>query len=75
MVSIWDFLQNESNRAVLGWIGGGIVIVIGGLWAVFRFFLSKKVKKKGTPAPTVTATHGGIAAGRDIRDNQIDVRG
>jgi hypothetical protein len=58
---VWDVLRDPDNRAVLGWIAGGI---FGGGWVVFKFFISKK--------PTVSASNGGVAAGRDIRDNNIN---
>jgi hypothetical protein len=73
LASIWAFLQDGSNQAVLGWIGGGAVVVVGGIWAVFKFFVAET--KKSPPAPTVSATNGGVAAGRDIRDSKIDTRG
>jgi hypothetical protein len=72
LASIWAFLQDASNRSVLGWIAGGVVVVAGGIWAVFKFFVAEK---KSPPAPTVSATNGGVAAGRDIRDSKIDTRG
>ncbi len=68
LASIWAYLQDENNRAMLGWIGSGIVAVVGGLWAVFKFLK----KKKSAPAPTVSASGGGVAAGRDIRGSKID---
>jgi hypothetical protein len=61
MDAIWSFLQDADNRALLGWIGGGIVVVVAGLWAAFTFFTSKKKPL----TPTVSANHGSIAAGRD----------
>jgi len=66
LANILAFLQDPGNRAVLGWIGGGIVVVIGGLWAAFKFFFKK---------PTVSASNGGVAAGRDICDTAINTRG
>jgi hypothetical protein len=39
---IWSFLQDENNRAVLTWIGGGIAVVIGAVWAVLKFFFAQK---------------------------------
>jgi hypothetical protein len=72
---VWSFLTDEHNRTVLAWIGSGVVVVAGGVWAVFKFVLSKRTSKKSAPTPTVSATHGGIAAGRDIRDSKIDTRG
>jgi hypothetical protein len=71
--SIWDFLKDGSNQAVLSWIGGGIVVVAGGLWAVLKFFFPKE-KDKSPPPPSVHSDHGSFAAGRDIRNNTIDKR-
>lgn len=34
MGSVWTFLRKPSNRLVLGWLGGGVVIVVAGIWAV-----------------------------------------
>ena len=36
---VWRFLSKDKNRAVLGWVGGGVVIVIGALWAAFVYFM------------------------------------
>jgi hypothetical protein len=62
LTKLWDFLQHDANRSVLAWLGGGLVIVLGGVWAVVKF-LSRK--------PQVSADRGGIAAGRDISGNTI----
>jgi hypothetical protein len=74
LANIWSFLQDENTRAILAWIGGGVVVLLGGLWTVFKFIFSKR-KGERAPAPSVTASHGGVAAGRDIRDNKIDALG
>lgn len=71
---LWDFLVDPTNRTVLGWIGGGIVVVLGGIWAVAKFLLSRK-RKENAPAPRVSATQGGVSAGGDIRNSKIDTRG
>ena len=73
---IWSFLRDESNRAVFAWAGGGIVVLAGGIWAVLKFFLERDKSEAGSksepPAtPTVTASHGGVAAGHDIKGNEI----
>jgi hypothetical protein len=31
----WRWLRNAGNRTVLGWLGGGLVVLAGGLWIVF----------------------------------------
>ena len=72
--SIWAFVQDPGNCAVLSWVGGGIVVVIGGLWAAFQFFASKE-KPKAQLGSSVSASNGGVAAGRDIRDTTINTRG
>ena len=74
LTNLWKFLQDENNRALLAWVGSGIVIVLSGGWAVFRFFTSKK-KQRHSPSTITKATRGGVAAGRDIRDSRIDIRG
>ncbi len=35
--AIWAFLRDPGNQAVLGWIGGGIVVVAGGVWGSSSF--------------------------------------
>jgi hypothetical protein len=74
MSEIWTFLTQPENRETLSWLGGGLVVVCGGLWAALKFFL---VRRGGGPAdaggaaPGVSARHGGIAGGRDVKiDNR-----
>jgi hypothetical protein len=71
MHDFWTFLQNENNRIVLAWLGGGLVALAGALWTVFKF-VSRKDTDKHQHTPTVSATHGSVAVGRDIRDSKID---
>jgi hypothetical protein len=75
LATLWGFLQDESNRTVLTWIGGGIVVVAGGCWTIIRFLISKKEKGERAAVPHVTASQGAVAAGGDIRDSRIDTRG
>ena len=63
MDELWAILSDPSNRATLSWLGGGVVVFAGGVWAVFKFF--RKTGGERAPSITVTADHGGIAAGRD----------
>jgi hypothetical protein len=62
------FLRDESNRALLGWIGGGLVVLATGLWAVFTFYVDHS--KPPPPATTIVEQKGtGIASGRDTNIN------
>jgi hypothetical protein len=36
--AFWSLLKAPSNRDVITWIGGGFVVVIGGVWAVVKYF-------------------------------------
>ena len=67
MTDVWSFLADDSNRAVLAWLGGGLVIVAGGAWSVFKYFVRVD---RGRDAPahvdTVRAVRGSVAAGRDV---------
>ena len=76
MSHIWSFLTQPENREVLSWLGGGLVVVCGGLWAVLRFFIGRRgsATSEASEPPSesrVSASHGGIAGGRDVRiDNR-----
>jgi hypothetical protein len=65
----WAFFQNPDNRVVLGWIGGAVVVVAGAFWTVFKFFYTKS--DKPASSPTVSASNGGVAAGRDMQNTRI----
>jgi hypothetical protein len=71
IANLWSFLQDADNRTVLGWLGGGSVVVVGACWAAFKFLFQKEAVKP-PQAPTVSATCGSVAAGRDIRESKID---
>src|SRR5258708_183155 len=61
--TMWAWLGDSSNRSVLTWIGGGLVVVAGGIWAVVKFFAKGGDDKRATPG--VSADRGGVAVGRD----------
>ena len=51
-------LKDPEKRAVLSWLGGGAIVVAGGLWAVFTFYVEHRDahdKKGGT---TITVGQG-----------------
>jgi hypothetical protein len=64
MDKIWAFIGDPSNRDVLTWIGGGVVVLVGGLWAVLKFLVKKS---DGNTARTAVTASGdrSVASGRD----------
>lgn len=70
LTKIWEFLADENNRSLLGWIGGGLVVVVGALWAVFIQYTRKP--ERDSVVPSASADHGGVAVGRDLRDSEVN---
>ena len=66
-----DFLKDETSRSILTWLGTGVATVVGAIWAVYKF---RSSKAKLNTKPSVSATNGSFSAGRDIRDNKIEMR-
>lgn len=59
------FLRDEGNRALLGWIGGGLAAVIGALWTAFVYFHPAEGEKSKAQAG-VKAECGSVALGGDV---------
>jgi hypothetical protein len=60
------FIGVKKNRDLVSWLGGGVVVAAGGIWAVVTFFVSHDDKKPGPSTSTVITQSGpGIASGRD----------
>ena len=68
--AFWTFLKDPANREVLAWVGGGIVVAVGGIWAVVKFFA-----RKPEPAPSKPqiAAKDSVVAGRDMTGNVIHI--
>jgi hypothetical protein len=73
MNTLWRFLCDKRNQQVLGWLGGGLVVVTTGLWAAFVYFFppGKSPEAKSLEPPSVQANCGGIAIGRDVTGSTI----
>jgi hypothetical protein len=54
----------------LSWLGAGLVVVVGGAWAVFTYVWPHEEGPK-----IVCAQPGGIAGGRDANGNTINING
>jgi hypothetical protein len=68
--AFWTWLRNPGNQQTLGWIGGGVVVVVGGVWAVVTFFVRKE--SGAGAASSVRADRGGVAAGGSISNSPIN---
>ncbi len=62
------FIKNEKNQKTLAFIGAGIAVAGGAVWQVYTHFAQSGSTEQ--PAPTVTASGGGVASGRNITITQ-----
>lgn len=70
MDDLWSFLLDEKNRTVLGFLGGGVVVLAGGAWAIVKHRAQRKQAGADAAAPGI---EGSVVAGRDIRDSKIRI--
>jgi hypothetical protein len=80
MSTFWRFLRDKRNQQVLGWLGGGLVVAVTGLWAAFVYFFpypkaSGTTKASEPTPPSVQADHGGIAIGGNVTGATITTGG
>jgi hypothetical protein len=70
MNSFWRFLRDKHNQQVLGWLGGGLVVAVTGLWAATVYFFPSakppEAKSREPMPPTVQADCGGVAIGGNV---------
>ena len=71
MGRIWEFLRQEQNRQILGWIGGGLVVAATGAWAAFVYFAPAQKPLEPRPA-NVEAGCGGVAVGGNVSGTIIN---
>jgi hypothetical protein len=69
MRQFWSFLGLKKNREILAWIGGGLVVVITGLWAAFIYFSDKP--KTTASTPSVQASCGSVGVGGNVSGSTI----
>ncbi|MFI5015289.1 MAG: tetratricopeptide repeat protein [Hyphomicrobiales bacterium] len=55
LATVWEFLKDEGNRAVLSWVGGGILAVAAGVWTVFTF-LARRGESGSSPSAKAQST-------------------
>jgi hypothetical protein len=64
--TIWQFLQDEKNQRMLTLIGGGLVVVVGGLWTAFVYFFPAPEHNPNPPQKQIEAECGSVAIGGDV---------
>jgi len=74
MGSLWSILAKPKNRAVLSWIGSGLVVIAAGIWAVVTYIWPPHASTH-EDASVVCAQQGSIAAGRNASGNTITFNG
>jgi len=65
LAEVWEFLKDETNRTLIGWVGSGVVVAVGGAWALFTHFHKGKDGPK-QPAIFSEASSGSVAVGGDV---------
>jgi hypothetical protein len=69
MASLWSFIAQPKNRQILSWIGGGIVAVAVGAWAVVTHVWPAHGPAH-EPASTICAQQG-IAIGGNVSGSTV----
>lgn len=65
---LWSFLSNAENQKTLAWLGGGLVLLVGGVWTVVTFFAGPgrdKLTSPSAPPDQNGAVGIGDVVGRD----------
>lgn len=66
MDAIWAFLSDPQNQKTLGWLGGGIVVLAGGIWAVIQHVAKPAASARPQPTTSIHADRRGVAAGGNV---------
>jgi hypothetical protein len=65
MSGLWRFIRQKRNREILGWLGGGLVVLATGLWAAIVYFFP--LQKPSEPkSANIEASCGGVAIGGNV---------
>jgi hypothetical protein len=68
MRQLWSFV-GYKNREILTWIGGGLAMIIAGLWTVFVYL--SRLAKTTASSPSVEASCGSVGVGGDVTGTTI----
>ena len=65
MSSLWTFLRKPSNQRLLTWLGGGVVVIVSGMWTVATY-----VWPVHEP-PTAVCADQGVAIGGNVSGSTV----
>ncbi|MBU0967544.1 MAG: tetratricopeptide repeat protein [Proteobacteria bacterium] len=68
-----NWLRKKENREILSWVGGGLVVIVSGLWALYTHFDKPSQTSPPTPAPITTGdihSRGDTLVGSGIIDKR-----
>ena len=71
MAKVWSFLEQKRNREILGWAGGGAMIVAAGLWAVITYLYPSSSGSSAKPSMSVEANCGSVAVGGNVSGSTV----
>jgi hypothetical protein len=60
---LWEIAKDPDRRAVISWLGAGIVVAASGIWAVFTFVVEHKDAHDTKGSTNITVSGQGIASG------------
>ncbi|MDG4598107.1 MAG: SUMF1/EgtB/PvdO family nonheme iron enzyme [Candidatus Contendobacter sp.] len=63
---IWNWLRDQQNREIVTFIGGGLVVVLGGIWAVYTHFFPRPSPPSGDADQRNNATAPALPPNSDL---------
>ena len=72
-MGIWDFIGDADNQRTLAWLGGGLVVVVSGLWAALTKLRNPPVLPPSRPANAIHAGDGIAAVGNVRVDGNLSI--
>jgi hypothetical protein len=67
------YLPSKEQREIIAWMGGGLVIAIGGLWTLFVYFYPSD-NISNAPTAGTSATAGGIVIGGNATNSRVSTQ-
>jgi hypothetical protein len=71
MPTLWQFLRQRPNREILGWLGGGLVILATAIWTVAVYLWPPKPGDAHRGRAAVEANCGSLAIAGSVSGSTI----